>query len=107
MAEQGGAGLESHTFTRGLADYLVLRLVGMNMLAELSPGANITDLACLQCIYGPIAEIAPSCNAGNVGGGAATCFVAILEAATAASPLCCSGLQDAEDPAFLSPGLLL
>lgn len=110
VAEQGEAGVYTGFRISAVlqhAAHLVLQRVEMNKMAELSPGANVTGLACLQCIYGPIAEIASSCSAGNVGGDAATCFVAILVVAAAACPLCCPGLRVAEDPAFLPPGLLL
>lgn len=103
MAEQGEAGVYRSSRIRAALQHtahLVLRLVEMNAMAELSPGANVTGLASLLCIYGPIAEIASFCSARNFGGAAATCFVAMLAAAAAACPLSCPGLQDAEDPAF-------
>lgn len=81
---------------------MVMWLVEMNTMAELSPGANITGLGCVLCIYGLIAEEASFCHAGNVRGDAATCFAAILAVAPAACPLCCPGLQGAEDSAFLT-----
>lgn len=104
VAEQGEAGVYVSSQASAVlqhAAHLVSRLVETNTMAELSPGANITGLACLLCVYGPIAEIASLCNDRNVGGAAATCFVAIL--AAAACPLWWPGLQDAEDPAFLPP----
>ena len=85
------------------AAHLVWQLVETNTMTELSSGPNRTGLACLECIHGLIAEIASSCNAGNVGGDAATSFVAIPVAAAAAHPLCCPGLREAEDTAFLPP----
>lgn len=110
VAEQGQAGVYTRTqISASLqhADHLVLQLVGTNVMAEISPDANITGLACLLCVHVPIIEIPSSRKAGSARGGAATCYGAILAAAAAACPLCCSGLQDAEDAAFLPPGLLL
>lgn len=108
VAEQGQAVIHMRSrITAALqhADHPVLQLVGTNVMAEISPGAIITGLACLLCVYGLIIEIASSHEAGDVRGGAATCCVAILAAAPC--PSCCSGLQDVEDAAFLPSGLLL
>lgn len=87
---------------------MVSWLVEMKTMAE-HPGASITGLACLLCrqltaLTALRAEHQISfCHAANVGGDAATCFVAV---APAACPLCCPGLQGAEDLAFLTRFLL-
>lgn len=60
VAEQGEVGVYmSSRISAALqhAAHLVLWLAEMNTMAELSPGAKITGLACLLCIYDPIAEI--------------------------------------------------
>lgn len=78
MAEQGEADVYKRFQTSAAlqhAAHLVLQLAENITMAELSAGANTTGLACLLCVCGEIAETA-SCNAGNVRGGAATCFVA-------------------------------
>lgn len=108
VAEQGQAGVHVRSRISAAlqhADHPVLQLVGINAMAEVSPGANITGLACLLCIYGLIVEIASSREAGDVRGGAATCYVA--GSYVAPCPSCYSGLQDVEDAALLPSGLLL
>lgn len=110
MAEQGEAGVyKRFRISAALqhAAHLVLQLAENITMAELSAGANMTGLACLLHVYDLIAEIASFCNAGNVTGDAATCFVAILAEAVSACPFCWPGLRDAEDPALFHSELLL